>query len=340
VKNFIASDFSSVFDILIDADNNSLTAPLGLVSNPTNGGGPIGVDFIATVERADSVGPVTLGGFRLSSGLQILDNAAVSVRPAASLGQTGLFTMSIPLSLIGGNPASVRLYVGAGDYLAGQGDIGPAAPLVVPVAGDVLPPVVLSSSFDFNAPKPRIRVQFSEDVSASLTKEDLNLLNTTTGQTIAASSIALVYDKSTQTATFTFPGLTGSLPDGNYRARIAAGSVSDAAGNPLPTDFTLNFSVLAGDADGDHAVGFADLVAVAQHYGTMSGATVAQGDFNYDGAVDFSDLVMVAQKYGTSLPAAGVGVAAGEEVAGVKALFSVKLIRPVSQVARVMVRRR
>jgi len=52
-------------------------------------------------------------------------------------------------------------------------------------------------------------------------------------------------------------------------------------------NFSYDCFHLAGDANHDRQVGFADLVAVAQNYGATSGATYAQGDFNFDGAVDF-----------------------------------------------------
>jgi hypothetical protein len=74
---------------------------------------------------------------------------------------------------------------------------------------------------------------------------------------------------------------------------------------------------LLGDANLDRTVGFADLVAVAQNYGTTGGATWARGDFNYDGNVDFADLVPLAQNYGATLPETG-GAAAGE-IAGAAA---------------------
>jgi hypothetical protein len=66
--------------------------------------------------------------------------------------------------------------------------------------------------------------------------------------------------------------------------------------------------VLVGDADFDGAVGFSDLVAVAQHYGDDSGeATWSMGDFNYDGRVNFVDLVEVAQNYGSGVATASTG---------------------------------
>jgi len=58
--------------------------------------------------------------------------------------------------------------------------------------------------------------------------------------------------------------------------------------------------LLPGDANADGTVGFADLVAVAQHYGLNNDPTWSTGDFNGDGMVSFADLVAVAQHYGTT----------------------------------------
>jgi hypothetical protein len=60
---------------------------------------------------------------------------------------------------------------------------------------------------------------------------------------------------------------------------------------------------IAGDANLDRVVDFADLTSLAQGY-ALIGQTWAQGDFTYDvdGAVDFSDLVVLAQNYGLSVP--------------------------------------
>lgn len=53
-----------------------------------------------------------------------------------------------------------------------------------------------------------------------------------------------------------------------------------------------------GDTDLDDDVDFADLLKLAQSYGS-TGATWQTGDFNADGAVNFSDLLQLAQHYGT-----------------------------------------
>src|SRR5207237_4157672 len=69
-------------------------------------------------------------------------------------------------------------------------------------------------------------------------------------------------------------------------------------------DFVFSFFQLAGDANRDRTVDFADLVVVAQNYGSVGGHGWATGDFNGDGNVDFADLVALAQRYGSTLAAA------------------------------------
>lgn len=56
---------------------------------------------------------------------------------------------------------------------------------------------------------------------------------------------------------------------------------------------------LRGDTNLDGAVNFADLLAVAQNYGT-SGKDWSQGDLNYNRTVNFDDLLAIAQNYGRS----------------------------------------
>ena len=209
----------------------------------------------------------------------------------------------------------------AGNFAAN----GPALTVTI----DTIAPALSLSAFDF-AVAHQLRFQFSEVIGPAVPVSSLNLNNLTTNSTIPSNAIAVISAGST--ASFTFPGLSGGiLPDGNYRATLAASGVSDLAGNPPASSPILDFFVLSGDANHDRAINFPDLVAVAQNYGATAGATFAKGDFNYDGKVDFADLVTVAQKYGTTLapPAASpVPAAAAPAVAvsaarkAIKPLFS------------------
>ncbi|MHC4715484.1 MAG: hypothetical protein ACYS5V_00800 [Planctomycetota bacterium] len=77
---------------------------------------------------------------------------------------------------------------------------------------------------------------------------------------------------------------------------------------------------LVGDANRDGQVGVADLSALADHYGVLSGATWEMGDFNRDGQVGVADLSALADNYGKTkqaplpAPASGAILAAGAAV--------------------------
>jgi hypothetical protein len=145
-----------------------------------------------------------------------------------------------------------------------------------------------------------IQLDFSEALSTPLSTSNFTLLNLTTNQVIPASSIALVF--AGQTASLTFVDLPNNqLPDGRYSLTLTP-AITDLAGNRIDDPEPLSFFTLTGDADHDAAVGFSDLVTVAQHYGQNNpDLTWSTGDFNHDGQVSFADLVTVAQHYGNTL---------------------------------------
>ena len=66
--------------------------------------------------------------------------------------------------------------------------------------------------------------------------------------------------------------------------------------------------LLAGDANVDGKVDFADFVLVARNYGKTN-AIWSDGDFNNDGSVGFDDLVIVARNYGKSASLAATAAA-------------------------------
>jgi autotransporter-associated beta strand protein len=89
-----------------------------------------------------------------------------------------------------------------------------------------------------------------------------------------------------------------------------------------PSSVLVRYTI-AGDANLDGNVGFADLVAVAQHYGISDGnARWSAGDLNYDGNIGFADLVAVAQHYGGALPANPIAGAPADFNADLAAAFA------------------
>lgn len=167
---------------------------------------------------------------------------------------------------------------------------------------DNTPPAVTSAAFQW-APAPRLTFTFRENVSRSFELSDLSIRNLTTSQTLSLPAATFAFDPLSNAITVYptgFPG--GNLPDGNYRVTLGAGSVTDASGNGLAGNFTMDFFVLDGDANRDRMVNFFDLTALSANYG-FSGRVWADGDFNGDGMVNFFDLTALASRYGTELPA-------------------------------------
>lgn len=104
---------------------------------------------------------------------------------------------------------------------------------------------------------------------------------------------------------------------------ISGAQTGTFLGQTVDASSILVRGTLRGDSNLDGAVGFVDLVAVAQHYGISDGsATWLTGDFTYDGNVDFADLVAVAQNYGAALPSAPIPGASASFEADLAAAFS------------------
>jgi probable HAF family extracellular repeat protein len=187
------------------------------------------------------------------------------------------------------------------------------AVLLIP---DNTPPVVVAAEFRYLTAPRALVFRFSEDVSASLGLEDLLVTNLETNQ--AVTGLSYHYDSQSNTATFAF---AENPADANYRATLFGAGIKDALNNALDGDgdgsaggdFHLDFFFLRGDANHDRTVDFADLVALAQNYGSSPGTTWAQGDFDGDGAVNFNDLVTLAQTYNKTLPPHGAASAAASE---------------------------
>ncbi|MEX2188999.1 MAG: lamin tail domain-containing protein [Pirellulales bacterium] len=190
-------------------------------------------------------------------------------------------------------------------------------------AGDSIAPLVTSSSVDLSVAPQRLQFVFSEEVLIAAT--NLTLTNSTTSETVPSGSIAMSYNTSTNTATFTFPGFAGGvLPSGDYTASLSTVGVTDLAGNPLQANGneTLAFTWLRGDVDESGAIDAADIDALYAAFSPSNGnprfdlngsGSVNQldvdvlvttilgtqyGDANLDGDVDRADAATLAAHFG------------------------------------------
>ena len=123
----------------------------------------------------------------------------------------------------------------------------------------------------------RIRLTFSEDVSASLDPADLQIVSST-GQVIDTSTALLDASQGVWDLT------TVSMPTGNYTATISGADVVDSNGNQLDGDGD-------GVAGGDYSFGF---------------SFREPGDANLDGFVDYVDLEILQTNFYTWQAGSGV----------------------------------
>lgn len=173
------------------------------------------------------------------------------------------------------------------------------------------PPTVTAATFNYLNGQS-LTFNFSEDVSASFTAADLQLVNTSTNTTVPTTNIHVTANSGTS---FTV-AFTGTLANGNYAATLLSSGVTDASGTPLDgngdgvagDNFTLSFFVLTGDINRDRKVDILDLGILSTHW-QQSGQNYSTGDLNGDGVVDIVDLGLLSTNWQQTVPAPVVAIA-------------------------------
>ncbi|WP_428938320.1 FG-GAP-like repeat-containing protein [Fontivita pretiosa] len=260
--------------------------------------GGANVDRTFTV-RNDGGASLTLGSLSLPGGYTLIEALATTLAPGAS----DTFTVRL---------ASGTSGTFAGDLSFATNDAN-ENPFNFRISGSVTAaaaPSVLWSAYNVDARPMSLRFAFSTDVSASLSSSDLVLRNLTTGATVSSSAIAVAYDRSTNIATFTFPGYAnGIVPNGDYQATLVASGVTDSSGARLSADAVQSFFFLNGDATRDRKVNIRDLYVYTMNRG-QSPRVFTQGDFNYDGIVNTADHEILVQNWQRTLNTTASGLVA------------------------------
>ena len=137
---------------------------------------------------------------------------------------------------------------------------------------DTSTPAVSSSSFQFQTGQS-ITMQFSKNLNTTTVVPGDLSVQPATGPAIHPTSAT--FDRASNTATFGFASL---IPDGNFTATLAAGSVHDLGNNALAFAYSLSNFALTGDANHDGKVNALDFNALATNFGA-SGANLQPGRF-------------------------------------------------------------
>ena len=181
-------------------------------------------------------------------------------------------------------------------YFNSRGSFDPNIKAMWRVLPDHTAPTI--AQFTHNVDQRTLNIRFTEHLGTSAALADFKVTRDSDGLEVFPT--AFNYDPELRRVTLTLPP---NVPDGEFSVSVLENSVFDVAGNALNDALPMNFHVLAGDANHDRSVDFADLLIVAQNYG-QSNRTFSQGNVDYssDNLVSFYDLLIVAQRYGTSLP--------------------------------------
>ena len=164
-------------------------------------------------------------------------------------------------------------------------------------------PELTAASFT-NETGPRASFAFSTSIAGTFFDDDLTLTNTTSNQTFLSSAVTvnnsnLVFD------------LPTDLPNGEYTATLAADLIVNGDAS-LSEDATVDFFILAGDANRDRTVDLTDFGVLRNNFG-QSNVVFSQGDFNYDGTVSLLDFGILRNNFGQSLPTPAASVFADDD---------------------------
>jgi subtilisin family serine protease len=239
----------------------------------------------------------------------------------------GVYGITVPVPMTNGT----HTIVAQDTDIAGNAS-GPSTSFLITI--DNVPPTMdqNNSGFYYVTGPQSVKLIFSENVGASVQNTDLTLYDADTFVPIPSSSISVGYDTGTNTATFTWPTLSGAvLPDGNYTAAITGTSITDVAANATQ-DWSTDFFYLTADANHDRSVDLTDFTLLAANF-NQSGMNYGQGDFNYDNTVDLTDFTLLASNFNKTLapppPPSGLSaVAAATPAVQQSSPFSQTIVSP------------
>jgi hypothetical protein len=173
--------------------------------------------------------------------------------------------------------------------------------VVAPSAAVTFRPEPVSAS----VPSPYVAVDFSENVLASLSADDLVIRNADTGTLVPASAMAFGYGAGDVARFWS----TSPLPDGRYVATVAADRVRDVAGNSMAGDVSVAFHFFRGDMNNDGRLDNLDIAPFVQALTDTAGFVRAfgyspslLGDMNGDGQLNNLDISAFVRRLTTPTP--------------------------------------
>jgi ELWxxDGT repeat protein len=195
--------------------------------------------------------------------------------------------------------AGERLTTAAGDVVLSAGQ---AATLDFGIGrADAAPPVLAQGRLSFARSPLEVQLRFDEDLAPVHDPGLFTLTHVGTGNVVPLSAGQFSVDNDWNRLEVSLA--PGDLVDGEYRLDVATGAVRDVSGNPTASALSVEFFILAADANRDRTVNDVDAAILESHFG-QSGRTFSSGDFNFDTTVDAADREILFAQFGKTLLAA------------------------------------
>lgn len=149
-----------------------------------------------------------------------------------------------------------------------------------------------------------VRIDFSDDVSASLNPSDLYFFDVVNNRIVNPPDPNVQWVTETNSAVFDING----VPTGRYSIVLTGAGVANTGGMRLDGDadgneggnWSANVIVThRGDANFDRKVDFLDFLVVANSFGSVE-ADWENGDFDGNRIVSFADFLVVANNFGAN----------------------------------------
>ena len=305
----------------------NVTGDFMLGQAPTSSGN-ISIGNGATVNAAsETIGVAGFGTFTQTGGANNV-NGVLSL--SALTGGDGIYFIS-------GGTVSAKTTINNGTFAQSGGAVtaGPVTGTgTISLGGGLAPATFQTPSFAQDRVGVSLNGAFTVTANPTPTVSTTNALTVSGGGKLDLANNALQINYGTNPSPITdiAANLTSGYDAGKWDGPGINTSAADAAHGLGFSDngagqITVKFTRY-GDANLDGAVNFSDLLLLAQHYGTMTGATWDQGDFNYDGGVGFDDLLLLAQNYGQGATASpAVALAPEPSTAGLLAFALPALLR-------------
>ncbi|MEO5904907.1 MAG: Ig-like domain-containing protein [Gemmatimonadaceae bacterium] len=231
--NALASAFTSAFTtVVVDT-----TPPTIILRNPANGAAGVATNVAPTVTFNEPMDATTINTTNIRLAETATSNSVAGTVSYNAATNTATFTPSAPLS----NNISYTLTVTTGvKDVAGNALAANSTATFTTVPDTTAPTIIATSPINNATGVPVgtvVKVTFSEAMDATTINATNFKLNVTAGGAVVTGTVT--YDAATRVATFT-PSASLALST-KYTATVTTG-VKDAAGNPLATNATFDFT--------------------------------------------------------------------------------------------------